>query len=290
MTDALVVPEPTSALAVSAEQLALIKRTIAKDATDSELQLFLYDCQRRNTHPLDRLLHFSKRGGKYVPIVSIDFMRQRAAATDACAGIDDATFSGTPKSADFAARVTVWRLVQGQRCAFTATARWTEYKPDQDWMWLKMPHLMLGKTAEALALRRAFPTELAGVYVVEELEQADDGQAARGKSDAARPISSTPVDKERAPVEDVELPPPPRRQRDEYKPISRAQQKRLFAIARSKQWPLDALRAKLLDAFNAEGTSQLRQGDYDAAIEMVNRGPTPVDAPSREPGEDDIPF
>src|SRR5262245_56383156 len=118
MTESMTGPEAASALAVTADQLELVKRTIAKDATDAELQLFLYDCQRRGIHPLDRLLHFSKRGGKYVPIVSIDFMRQRAAATGACAGIDDATFSGQAKAADFAAKVTVWRLVQGQRCAF----------------------------------------------------------------------------------------------------------------------------------------------------------------------------
>jgi hypothetical protein len=66
-------------------------------------------------------LHFSKRGGRYTPIVSIDFMRQRAAATGLCGGIDDAIFSGTPKTANFAATVTVWRFVQGQRCAFSAT-------------------------------------------------------------------------------------------------------------------------------------------------------------------------
>jgi hypothetical protein len=75
-------------------------------------------------------------------------------------------------TASFEARVTVYRLVQGQRGAFSATARWTEYKPDEDFMWKKMPHVMLAKCAEALALRKAFPKQLAGLYVKEEMEQA----------------------------------------------------------------------------------------------------------------------
>jgi hypothetical protein len=80
--------------------------------------------------------------------------------------------SGTLESA---ATVTVWRLVQGTRCSFTATARWSEYFPgDQGGhMWRKMPHTMLAKCAEALALRKGFPRQLAGLYAKEEMDQAD---------------------------------------------------------------------------------------------------------------------
>jgi len=101
-------------------------------------------------------------------------MRQRAADTGEMAGSDDPRFDEDAVGPPFAATVTVYRLTQGQRFAYTATARWSEYKPAQnDFMWRKMPHTMLGKCAEALALRKGFPRQLAGLYAKEELEQVN---------------------------------------------------------------------------------------------------------------------
>jgi phage recombination protein Bet len=157
-----------------------VRRTVAHDATPDELKLYLYDCARQGVHPLDKLIHFTKRKGKYTPITSIDFMRTRAADTGEYAGSDDATFAMLnvrENEAPLSATVTVWRLVQGQRCPFTATARWSEYKPEaNDFMWQKMPHTMLAKCAEALALRKGFPRQLAGLYAKEEMDQAGEPQ------------------------------------------------------------------------------------------------------------------
>lgn len=176
MTTALMPRETTTLAApsVTPDQMELIRKTIAKDATPDELRLYLYDCARQGVHPLDKLIHFTKRSGKYTPVTSIDFMRIQAANTGECLGISDPVFVGSPKQADeFAATVTVKRLVQGQVAEFTATARWSEYKPDQAFMWQKMPHTMLGKCAEALALRKGFPKQLAGLYAREEMDQAE---------------------------------------------------------------------------------------------------------------------
>jgi len=155
-------------------QLALIKKTVAAGATADELELYLYDCQRQGVHPLDKLIHFTKRGGKYVPITSIDFLRMQAAKTCEYAGADDAVFSGEPGKAGFAASMTVYRMVAAFRCAWTATARWEEYFPGetQGHMWRKMPHVMLSKVAESLVLRKAFADRLHGLYTHEEMAQA----------------------------------------------------------------------------------------------------------------------
>jgi phage recombination protein Bet len=231
---------------VTADQLALIKTTIAKDATDTELQLFFYDCQRQGVHPLDKLIHFTKRGGKYTPIASIDFMRQRAAQTGECAGIDDAIFAGPPKSPFFMATVTVYRIVHGHRGAFTATARWTEYKPEQnDFMWQKMPFVMLGKCAEALALRKGFPQQLAGLYAKEELDQAE-----------AAP-SSAPED---------------------TRPITDTQRRALFAAARGGGWSEVDFKAWLV-AQGVGSTAKIRRGEYAAVMAALQRAVNPLPAP-----------
>jgi len=174
MAEQALTPAPN----VSKKEIELIKRTVARDATDEELHLFLYDCKRRGVHPLDKKLHFTKVGGRYTPITSIDFLLSQAAATGAYAGSDDTVFveeDGRPHSAT----TTVYRIVQGHRCAFTATARFEEYLPRAGApMWMKMPYAMLGKCSLALALRRGFPQETAGLYTADEMQQAEPVYAA----------------------------------------------------------------------------------------------------------------
>lgn len=160
------------AVVITSEQVALIKATVAAEATDAELNLFFYDCRRRGVHPLDKLIHFTKRQGKYIPVSSIDYFRSRAAQSREHVGTDDATFTGEPGQPTFAATVTVYRQVQGERCLFTATARFSEFVPPapNDFMWKRMPFNQLAKCAEALALRKGFPQELEGLHTVDEME------------------------------------------------------------------------------------------------------------------------
>lgn len=146
----------------------------AQNATPAEIKLYMYDCDRRGVHPLDKLIHFTKRNNRYTPVTSIDFMRIRAESSGAYMGSDDAVFEEGAKY-PVSAKVVIWKMVNGQRGRFEATARWSEYAPDLNsnsaFMWKKMPHTMLAKCAEALALRKAFPGQLAGLYASEEMAQ-----------------------------------------------------------------------------------------------------------------------
>lgn len=183
----------------SDEQIELITRTCAKDLSQLELGLFLYQCQRTGLDPLSRQIHAVKRSGKLVIQTGIDGYYLIADRTGLYAGSDDAVY--TPEDGDFPikATVTVYKLVNGQRQPFTRSARWKEYYPgksSQSFMWEKMPFHMLGKCAAALALRAAFPQELSGVYTSEEMMQADHEEEQERPSPKAlpnKPVESKPV-------------------------------------------------------------------------------------------------
>jgi len=114
----------------------------------------------------------------------IDGFRAVADRTGQYIGSSDAVFEEIGNN-PVQATVTVNKVVQGVIGNFTATARWSEYYPgkSQGFMWDKMPHTMLGKCAEALALRKAFPAQLSGLYTGDEMDQAGkEGIPNQGKN------------------------------------------------------------------------------------------------------------
>lgn len=74
------------------------------------------------------------------------------------------------------AKVTVYRMNRGVRCAFTARVFWEEMYASAgkselpNDMWAKRPRGQLDKCVEAAALRKAFPEELGNIYAAEEME------------------------------------------------------------------------------------------------------------------------
>lgn len=167
----------------SSEEKEILRTQICKDATDPEIKLFLIICQDAGLNPMAKQIYCIKRDGRMTIQTSIDGFRSMAARTNELAGIDEPVYDSEEQAHPKKATVTVYRMVGGQSRPFTASARWEEYKQefyDKDAkryelgkMWKRMPYLMLGKCAESLALRKAFPQQLSGIYTQEEMSQAE---------------------------------------------------------------------------------------------------------------------
>jgi hypothetical protein len=103
-----------------------------------------------------------------------------------------------------AARVAILR--PDFREPLWAVALWNAYVQKTDKgitkQWLQMGPLMIGKCAEALALRRGFPQELSGLYTDDEMAQADKDEEAGGpvaREDVMRPTQPAGQKQESAP-------------------------------------------------------------------------------------------
>lgn len=194
---AVTMTEPTSAaLAIrdgqdfwDAKQIAALTQLGIKDASNADLAVYLHYCQKTGLDPFSRQIYMlarrSRVDGEWVTKqtiqIGIDGYRiiaSRAARRDGVAisygetlWYDDdgrAHPIWVRKEPPAAAAVTVFR----GKDAFPGIARFASFAPTKDGkptgQWATMPDHMIAKCAEAQALRRAFPHDLAGTQTMDE--------------------------------------------------------------------------------------------------------------------------
>lgn len=182
------VPAQPQALAnrqqFSGEEIQVIKNTICRGASDTELGLFLATCKSTGLNPFMKQIHCVMRnvntGSREKPswqkqmtiVVGVDgyrVVRDRLVDRDGNSYFDgmegpqwsndgvnwlDAWFDTKPPKL---ARVAIYR--KGIARPFVAQARWDAYN-QKNAMWEAMGPEQLAKCAEVLALRRAFPADM----------------------------------------------------------------------------------------------------------------------------------
>lgn len=193
-------------------QRELLKTVICPGMTDDELDFFAAVCKRTGLDPFARQIHAVKRWNadaqrEVITIqTAIDGFRLIAERTGKYGGQEGPFYSAdgvnwteawVSDEPPVAAKVGVIRNDFQQ--TLWATARYSAYaqrKKDGTPFsnWIRMGDVMLAKCAEALALRRAFPNELSGVYSIEEMEQADSEVTAAKppQSNAIKPPVAKP--------------------------------------------------------------------------------------------------
>lgn len=208
-------------IAWTPEQQDLIRNTFANGASAGEFAALCETAKVWGLDPFRRQVFFvnrwdSQKSCKVWSVqVSVDGLRAIAERTGLYAGQDEPEFVYDEKGAIRSCKVRVYR--KDWERPMTGVAHWSEYvqttkegRPTQ--FWASKPHIMLAKCAEAIALRKAFPQQMAGAYSPEEMGDEPPVQAkikpGRGRQEV--PAAST-TDDERI---DDDLPPALARVRD----------------------------------------------------------------------------
>ena len=174
------------------EEVALVHRTYMEGASKDDVALFIATCERTGLDPFARQIMASSRNTQrnsqwiivWTWLVTIDGLRKIAVDSGDYEGQEGPWWCGTDGQWQevwtkpvpcFAAKVLVHR--KGFRTGLSGIAKYDSYvqkkkdgQPNN--VWQNLGDHMTAKCAEALALRRAYPNEMAGLYTSDEMAQA----------------------------------------------------------------------------------------------------------------------
>lgn len=181
MSNLTIADSARHALALADDELIpVLQASLYPGAKPESIKLVLGYCRAAGLDPMQKPVHLvpmnvKKAGGgrdeyewRDVVMPGIGLYRVQAARTGELAGIDEPQFG--PMQTKFGiefpdwCKVTVYRMIGGQRVPFTACEFWVENyatkRRDSDApnaMWERRPRGQIAKCAEAQALRKAFP-------------------------------------------------------------------------------------------------------------------------------------
>lgn len=176
----LITQEGQRALALADEELIpVLQSSLYPGAKAESIKLVLGYCKAAGLDPLQKPVHIVpmsvKKPGtrndyewRDVVMPGIGLYRVQATRTGELAGIDEPEFGPDIQFAGMTVpewcRVTIYRMIGGQRVAFTAREYWVENyatagrdSSAPNAMWKRRPRGQIAKCAEAQALRKAFP-------------------------------------------------------------------------------------------------------------------------------------
>lgn len=166
------------------EQQAALEAIGVGNAPAAQQALFLRECQRTGLDPWARQIYMLERRSKnkqgawetkWTIQTGIDGLRLVAERSGRLAGVGAPQWCGedgvwrdvwTSKDKPAAAKVEVWRADKAM--PYVGVCLFEEFKQDNH-MWNTKSAHMIAKCAEAQALRKAFPQDLSGLHIPEEL-------------------------------------------------------------------------------------------------------------------------
>jgi phage recombination protein Bet len=267
----------------SSGQIATLRQLGVENATREDLAVFFHQSVRTGLDPFARQIYmigrWTKQGTKQTIQTGIDgyrlIARRAADRTRESFGYEDTLWCGEDgvwrdvwlsKTPPSAAKVVVLR--NGER--YPAVALFSEYagttkEGSYTSMWATKSSVMIAKCAEALALRKAFPQDLSGIYTAEEMAQADIDVPAPAPAAAPRQSSRPASRVQQAMAQETAQP-----------PMEDLGEKRDFLAEAEAIADVEALRALWLDAQAA--------GEPQAHLDTIAAMATPA---TPEPAETD---